>query len=367
MLSPGSTFAEYTVEATVAQSATGTVYRATHRRLDRRVALKVVPDELAGDADVRERLVRESVLVASIDHTNVLPVYEAGEHARHLFLATRWVEGESLEALLEREGALAPPRAVDIALQVGRALDAAHERGLVHRDVRPGNVLVERADHVYLGDFGLGRRTESLDLTATQGLLGSVDYAAPEQIRGDRVDRRADVYSLGCVLFAMLTGRPPFAGQSAATTMWAHVNDAPPVLAERRRGLPAALEAVVAQALAKEPQQRQQSAGAFAQEAHEALARPRRGARAGNAAPPSRRPTALRERPRPDWMAAPEAVAEPVAAPLEAPTRPRFPVVCGPASHRRESDRAAGPRRACLLARPWSWPASSQSLRSRRG
>src|SRR5215207_1947521 len=198
-LASGQGFAGYRIEGIAGQGGMSVVYRATQVSLDRPVALKVIAAELAADPGFRARFQRESRVLASIEHPNVIPVYEAGEAEDRLFIAMRWVEGTDLRALLTGEAGLDWMRAARIVAQVGDALDAAHERGLVHRDVKPANILIELrqgVEHAYLSDFGVARTTESETLTRTGHWVGTLDYAAPEQIQGGRADARSDVYSL---------------------------------------------------------------------------------------------------------------------------------------------------------------------------
>ncbi len=258
MLSPGSRFAGYEVESVVGAGGLGILYRARQLRLDRPVALKLVEPDVARDPVVRERLRREARVVAALDHPNVVPLYEAGEEDGTIFIATRWVVGTELGILIHREGALEPDRAARIAAQIAAALDLAHAKGLVHRDVKPSNVIVTSEDHAYLTDFGLTKRAETdPGLTAVDQMLGTVDYVAPEQIEGSEPDARSDVYSLGCVLYEMLTGNAPFADQKGGMAkMWAQVNADPTSLRDRRPDLPAALNAVVRRAMSKRPADR---------------------------------------------------------------------------------------------------------------
>ena len=235
----------------------GIVYRATQLSLARPVALKLIAPEHAADAGFRERFERESRMAAAIDHPNIIPVYAAGEEDGRLYLAMRWVEGTDLHRLLREHGRLEPVRAARIIDQVGGALDAAHAAGLVHRDVKPANVLLS-GEHAYLADFGLTRLAGSNDTMTTAGhFLGTVDYMAPEQFRNGEVDARTDVYALGCVLFAALTGGPPFPRDTVPQTILAHMNDAPP----KATGVPKAFHRVLARALAKAPEDRYPSAG----------------------------------------------------------------------------------------------------------
>src|SRR3954453_19062579 len=245
----------------------GIVYRATQVALGRPVALKLIAADFAGDRSFRERFKREWETAASIDHPNVIPVYEAGEAEEHLFLAMRYVEGLDLANLIAREPEFAPERAVRIVAQVASALDAAHARGLVHRDVKPANILIGADDHVYLTDFGLSRATEQSRMTRTGMFVGSTDFAAPEQVRGEETDARTDVYALGCVLFELLTRHVPFERASDMAKMYAHITEPPPRVTAWRPDLPSGLDEVVYTALAKEPEERYESAGEFARAA----------------------------------------------------------------------------------------------------
>src|SRR4051794_40045828 len=238
----------------------GVVYRATDRRLNRPVAIKLIADARASDAHFRERFEREAQLTASIDHPNVIPVYAAGEIDGQLYLATRYVQGTDLQALLRSDGPLEPDRAADIVQQVAAGLDAAHAAGLVHRDVKPANVLLS-GRHAYLSDFGLTRPVEAeTRMTDTDERLGTVDFMSPEQLRGQRVDARSDVYALGCLLFAVLTGAPPFRRPSAPATITAHL-ESPPPRASDHAGVPPEFDDVIQRALAKDPERRYPSAG----------------------------------------------------------------------------------------------------------
>ncbi len=253
----------------------GVVYRASQVALDRQVALKLIVPQLADDRTFRERFRRESQLGASIEHPNVIPVYEAGEADGLLFISMRWVEGTDLRSLIIREGRLDPARAITIVEQIGAALDAAHRHGLVHRDVKPANVLLaaEAREHAYLTDFGLTKRTTSAaGLTGTGQFMGTIDYMPPEQIKGERADARADVYSLGCLLYHSLTGHTPYERDSEVATIYAHLADPPPRVVEGAPGAPPALDEVVRRALAKEPNERYPSAGDLARAAGAALA-----------------------------------------------------------------------------------------------
>jgi serine/threonine protein kinase/DNA-binding SARP family transcriptional activator/Tol biopolymer transport system component len=277
-LQPGTEVAGYRIERTLGRGGMSVVYLAEHDWLQRKVALKVLSPQLAEDERFRERFVRESRLAASLDHPNVIPIYEAGASGGDLFIAMRYVEGTDLRTLLHEGGALEPARTLAIVRQVAAALDAAHEQGLVHRDVKPGNVLLARqrgseaGEHVYLSDFGLTKRSASdSGITGTGQFVGTLDYAAPEQFKGGVPDARTDVYSLGCVLFECLTGSPPFTSENDAGLMYAHLQQAPPSVTARNRALPGEIDRVVAMAMAKAPADRQQTAGALAADAARAL------------------------------------------------------------------------------------------------
>ena len=258
----GSEFAGHRIDGIAGRGGMGVVYLATHLALNRRVALKVIAPDLAEDEGFRTRFKQESMTAASIDHPNVIPIYYTGEHEGELYIAMRYVEGNDLRTLVRAAGRLDPGRAVAIVAQVGNALDAAHERGIVHRDVKPANVLLGRADHVYLSDFGLAKRAEEAGGLTRQGsIVARAEYVAPEQLLEDRVDALTDVYALGCLLFEALTGEPPFVGSKEGPAMLAHVNAPPPSPRERVPGLSPEFDEVVRRAMSKEPGQRYPSAG----------------------------------------------------------------------------------------------------------
>jgi streptogramin lyase/tRNA A-37 threonylcarbamoyl transferase component Bud32 len=271
----GTDLAGYRIESVLGRGGMGVVYLATDLRLERKVALKLVAPELAGDARFRERFLRESRLAASLDHSHIVPVYAAGELDGRLWIAMRYVQGTDLKTLLDREGPIEPARAVKLVSHVGEALDAAHAHGLVHRDVKPANVLVTEEggeEHCYLADFGLARTAE-LEAGAGTGahLSGTVDYTAPEQIAAETADQRADVYSLGCVLYECLTGEPPFKRPRAIATLFAHASEPPPSPHEKRPELPEAIDTVIADALAKNPEERYETCGELCQAAETGL------------------------------------------------------------------------------------------------
>jgi hypothetical protein len=264
-LAPGAQVAGYRIDSVAGRGGMGVVYRATDVNLDRLVALKLISDELARDDSFRDRFKRESRLAASIRHPNVITVFGAGEEDGNLFIAMDYIEGTDLKALIASRGVLEPLAAARIAWQVGMALDAAHAKALVHRDVKPANVLITNEggeQHAYLTDFGLTKNVGSESgMTKTGVVVGTIDYMAPEQVAGGPVDGRADIYSLGCVLWESLTGRLPFQRDSAVAKMYAHMHEPAPSLAEAMPGLPAELGAVVARAMAKPPEERYLSAG----------------------------------------------------------------------------------------------------------
>ena len=321
-LTTGTVFAGYQIDGVAGEGGMGVVYRATEIALQRPVALKLIAEDFAGDRKFRERFQRESMLAASIDHPNVIPVYEAGEVDGELYIAMRFVDGTDLLHAVTREGALEPARAVRIVSQVAAALDAAHRRGLVHRDVKPGNVLLTGEgdeEHAYLTDFGLVKTlTGDIPGTTTAGhFVGTLDYSSPEAIQGQDADARSDVYSLACVLYFTLTRTSPFLRDSNVGTMFAHVNEPPPSLLEENPKLPPALAAVVEKGLAKNPDERHQTAGEFARAAQEALA-------AGGARPaPRRAAPAAHDRRRRPAAPQPRARDHPPRGPRARPDRRR--------------------------------------------
>ena len=261
----GTEIAGYRIESLIARGGMGEVYLATQSFPERKVALKLLPRDLASDQAFRERFIRESNAAASVEHPNIVPVYGAGDAEGELYIAMRYVQGEDLRSLLDREGPLSPDRAVRICSQIAEALEEAHEHGLVHRDVKPGNILISKGDRAYLTDFGLIRRSKlETDLTKTGQFMGTVDYVAPEQIKGDEVDGRADIYSLGCVLYECLVGVPPFRKDTEVATLYAHLEDVPPMLSAKRPELPRELDATIAKAMAKKPDDRFATAGKLA-------------------------------------------------------------------------------------------------------
>ena len=268
-LSPGAEIAGYRIESLLGRGGMAVVFKARDLRLDRPVGLKVLAPELSESPRFRDRFLRESRLAASLDHPNIIPVYEAGEDHGLLFIAMRLVGGGDLAERLRQAARLSPVDTVGIVGQVAAALDAAHAAGLVHRDVKPGNILVvpgvagQHRDHVYLSDFGLTKRVTSLSGVTAQGqFIATMDYAAPEQIGSRPVDARTDVYGLGCVAYQCLTGSVPFVRDNEAALLWAHLVERPPPLSAHQGGL-APFDAAVARALEKNPEDRFDSCGQF--------------------------------------------------------------------------------------------------------
>src|SRR5437762_2840401 len=261
----------YRIVAPLGRGATSVVYRAEHVRLGRAAALKLLAPAL-GEDDFRERFLRESKLAASLDHPNIVPVYDAGDQDGLLYIAMACVEGSDLRALLVQEGRLPLRRALRIVGQIASALDAAHARGLVHRDVKPGNILVGPGDRALLSDFGVVKELAASGTTRTGSFVGTIAYCAPEQIEGSDVDARADQYALACVLYECLVGTSPFHRSSDVAVLNAHLHASPPRLTKAAPDLPAALEPVLAKALSKSPLDRYGSCGEFVAAARSAAA-----------------------------------------------------------------------------------------------
>lgn len=273
-LGEGSVIAGYRIEARIGRGGMATVFRAHDERLGRTVALKVLAPALTTDLHFRARFVRESRAAAATDHPHIIPVFEAGEARGVLFIAMRFVRGGDLRWQLSQFGPLASRAVADIVSQAASALDAAHKRGVVHRDVKPANLLLDvgqdrgEPDHLYLSDFGLSKDSLAANtvtvLTAAGQILGSLDYVAPEQIECSAIDGRADQYSLACTAYELLCGTPPFGQRASMALLHAHRSGTPPPITSRQPGLPVRADAVFARALAKDRQYRYRSCGDFA-------------------------------------------------------------------------------------------------------
>jgi serine/threonine protein kinase len=277
----GSELAGYRLHGILGRGGMSVVYEAENPRLGSPVALKVLGEDLTANDAFRTRFLKESRIAASLNHPNVIPIYDVGSHEDLLYIAMRYVSGADLRAVLRAQHFIAPDQALLLLGQAGRALDAAHRRGLVHRDVKPGNILIEPSDeegerdHVYLTDFGISKHMASRSgLTATGEFMGTIDYIAPEQIKAQPVDSRADIYSLGCVLYECLTGRVPFAKDVDAAVIWAHVEEIPTAPSAVRAELPRAIDEVIGKALAKDPAARYATCREFITAARAALAVP---------------------------------------------------------------------------------------------
>ncbi|MGH3586188.1 MAG: serine/threonine-protein kinase, partial [Pseudonocardia sp.] len=250
----------YRIERQLGRGSMGVVYLAEDVRLRRKVALKVLAPTLGDDELFRRRFDRESQSAANLDHPNIVPVYAAGEAGGSLYIAMRYVGGGDLRALLEASGSLSLEQTTSLVVAVAEALDAAHAQGMIHRDVKPANILIDGRngqEHYYLSDFGITKIVSSgRSLTSTGQIVGTIDYIAPEQIQGKAVDGRVDLYALGCVLYQCLTGNVPFPHDDAAALMWAHVHDEAPSVTTRRPDLPSQIDHIVAKAMAKQPEDR---------------------------------------------------------------------------------------------------------------
>ncbi|MSW95849.1 MAG: protein kinase, partial [Actinobacteria bacterium] len=312
---PGDVLGGCRLDRLVAQGGMGMVYEATHLALGRRVAVKIIAPQLAHDPEFRERFEREARLTARLHHPNVVDVHDAGEQDDVLYLVMRFVDGIDLRTLLQGGQRLAPARTVTLVGQIADALDAAHTAGLIHRDVTPSNILISgkgSTEQAALTDFGLVKHIDTAGLTRTGAWFGTLAYVAPEALRDETIDARADIYALGCLLHRMLTGETPFPRESDAAVIAAHLTDPPP-RPSATRGVPAGLDAVVARALAKQPGDRFASAGALAAAAREAL----------TAAPETPAGTAPTQRRAPGDADMPTRVAPaPAPAPRASSARP---------------------------------------------
>ncbi len=274
----GDEFAGYRVRSVLGRGGMSVVYQAENLRLSSIIALKILAPELASDDAFRARFLEESRIAASLNHPNVIPIYDMGSQDDLLYIAMRYVSGTDMRQMIKKRGRILPATALFLVGQAARALDAAHRKGLVHRDVKPGNLLIERGsddadpDHVYLADFGITKHAMSRSgLTSTGQFLGTIDYVAPEQIRGTSVLGLADQYSLGCVLYECLTGRVPFEKDLDAAIIWAHVEETPTMPTVLRPELPPEIDQVFGRVLAKRPDERYGSCREFVEAARMAL------------------------------------------------------------------------------------------------
>jgi hypothetical protein len=274
-LSAGDLFAGYRIERRLGRGGMGVIYLATEPGLERPVALKLIAPEAAADDVFARRFAEESRIAASIEHPNVVPIYAAGEEGGVAWIAMRFVSGSDLQLRIARTGRLEPDHAVDLVAQVGNGLDAIHAAGLVHRDVKPANVLLSGepgAEHAYITDFGVARNVATQSgLTQTGRFVGTLDYVAPEQISGAPIDARVDVYALGCLLFKLLTGEVPFPREGEAARLYAHLHEPPPPPSLYEPSVPMALDEVVIRAMSKSPGDRYPSAGDLGRAAQAAL------------------------------------------------------------------------------------------------
>jgi serine/threonine-protein kinase len=262
-LQPGETCGPYRVEELLGEGGMGLVYRATTASGET-VALKLVKGEIAKDSVFRRRFDREARTAARVGHPNVVPVLDTGEHNGIPYMTQQFITGGSLEHRIKRDGKLSLPLALDICTQVADGLDAMHAEGLIHRDVKPANILLDEQDKAYITDFGLMKDREASVLTRPGQALGSMDYMAPEQIRGEEVTARSDVYALGCVMCECLSGSPPFADRQGMRILWAHLQEEPPDPLRERDDVHGDVGWAVLRALEKEPEKRPETATAYA-------------------------------------------------------------------------------------------------------
>ena len=357
----GDEFAGYRVRSVLGRGGMSVVYQAENLRLSSVIALKVLAPELAADDVFRARFLEESRIAASLNHPNVIPIYDMGSQDDLLYIAMRYVSGTDMRQMIKKRGRILPANALFLVSQAARALDAAHRKGLVHRDVKPGNLLIERGsdeadpDHVYLADFGITKHAMSRSgLTSTGQFLGTIDYVAPEQIRGTSVTGQADQYSLGCVLYECLTGRVPFEKDLDAAVIWAHVEETPTMPTILRPELPSGIDEVFGRVLAKRPGERYGSCREFVEAVRVALGIFGPGTESSlafgtmPAGPPIGAPSGSQAGAPPDrfsWssMASQAPAADPVAPGASPPRRRPIRDSPGPASPVRARTRTVSP------------------------
>jgi Protein kinase domain len=332
----GTVIAGYRITGVLGRGGMSIVYAAEHLNLGRMVALKVLSTNLAADESFRERFTRESRMAAGLEHPNVIPIYDAGESDGFVYIAMRRVDGTDLGSIIEESGPLSPGESVFLLEQVAGALDQAHEEGLVHRDVKPANILIAKpADRVYLTDFGVGKQSSASRLTKTGYFLGTFAYAAPEQIEGKSVDGRTDVYALGCVLYECLSGDPPFDATTEASIIRAHLIEPPPRVTDKRPDLPSGMNGVIARAMAKAMDDRYPTCGD--------LMRAVRAALLGTAAADPVRGAATGPIPSATILSPPAGPSPSAAAPPAATLPPPGPTDATGAPPQQEPEPAAAP------------------------
>ncbi|EUA12955.1 putative serine/threonine-protein kinase pknH [Mycobacterium kansasii 732] len=388
----GSTFGPYRLKRLLGRGGMGEVYEAEHTVKEWTVAVKLMSETFSKDPVFRERMKREARITGRLQEPHVVPIHDYGEIDGQMYLEMRLIEGTDLDHILKRFGPLTPPRAVAIITQIASALDAAHAAGVMHRDVKPQNILVTRDDFAYLVDFGIASATTDEKLTQLGTAVGTWKYMAPERFSNDEVTYRADIYALACVLHECLTGSPPYRADSASMLVTAHLIEPIPQPSTLRAGIPKAFDAVIARGMAKKPEDRYASAGDLALAAHEALSDPdqdhaadilRRSQEATLPGPP----TAVAPPTMPATGMAPSASPAPAApAPRPAPQRqpPYYPAGAGSGPRRdplrpprrpgglqprrqpRQRANPRGPRRAARC-RPASRPAARRSTKAAAG
>jgi serine/threonine protein kinase len=350
-LGPGSRVADYRLGEVVGAGGMAVVFRAVDERLDRQVALKIMAPTLGADVSFRQRFIREARAAAAVDDPHVIPVHEAGEAGGILFIAMRYVPGGDVRSLLRQDGSLAPSQVAAIVTAVASALDSAHAAGLVHRDVKPANILVDarpgRAEHVYLSDFGLSKGVlSSVGLTGSGFFMGTPNYTAPEQIQGGAVSGRADQYALACTAFELLVGEAPFQRDDGMAVIWAHLQQQPPSLSARRPGLPETADLVLGRALAKNSEDRFGSCGEFASALCDALGTAVDQAGMITSAPRVRTPTQIVSSPARTPPGPETTVTSAAPSPDPAGMPSAGPGAAGTFGHLRKS----GPRRGRAIA-----------------